>query len=653
MHSTKRRTFGATAFLALAVGIAYSVGGVPTQEAKLTAMDAAANDFFGASVAVAGDTAVVGALGKNSYQGAAYVFTRTGTTWTQEAELTAADPAANDYFGYSVALAGDTAVVGAALKNARQGAAYVFTRTGTTWMQEAKLVAADPAANDYFGYSVAVAGDTAVVGAFGKDSQGAAYVFTRTGTTWTQEAKLTAEDAAANDFFGYSVALEGDTAVAGANDKSSAQGAAYVFTRTGTTWTQEAKLTAADAASGDQFGNSVALAGDTVVAGANDNNSARGAAYVFTRTGTTWTQEAKLTAADAANGDQLGNSVALAGDTAVAGAYVKNSGRGAAYVFTRTGTTWTRGAKLAAADAANGDQFGDSVAFVGDTAVAGAYYKDSYKGAAFVFTGVGPPPGYCLPTKVKAKTNAAHPEKSTLIASGTLDTGNGVPDFSGAATFDVGGFHFIIPALVAKGSSLWYSAGGITLTIKPAKNGSSHAIFTVKVVGDLTGKIDPNASLSFNFTNAVRNLNGTANLTAGALGLHGVTGPDISFLNAAATLKGGGKDALKLRMGFATDGTVPVAAEDLTFSFGDTYTAEIPAASFVRRGSTFTFAGKAPGITKATVDFVKGTITIAGAGIDLGAFSAGGNAVRVTITRGSDMRSVTVRMAGIGGKLAY
>jgi len=290
----------------------------------------------------------------------------------------------------------------------------------------------------------------------------------------------------------------------------------------------------------------------------------------------------------------------------------------------------------------------------GATAIAGANAKNASRGAAYVFTGLGPPPlGYCLPLAVKAKANAKRPTKSTLTASGVLDTGNGAPDFSGPATFDVGGFHLDVPAFVAKGKSLTYSAGGATLTIVPSKTGSSHATFAVKVVGDPTGKIGASGPLAFEFKDAANDLSGAANLTAGAIGPHAVTSPVLWIVSAAATVKGGGKDALKATLGFETDGTVPAAAEDLTIAFGGTYSATLPAATFVKKGNTWTHTAKTPGVTKAVVDYAKGTITVAASNVDLGAFVAGGNAVTVTATRGADARSVDVRMALAKTKLSY
>jgi len=195
-----------------------------------------------------------------------------GGQWPQRDHLFADDAAVHDLFGRSVATSGDTIVVGAALDSTaagtRAGSAYVFTRTGGTWSQQGHLFADDAAAGDEFGDSVAISGDTIVVGAYGDvnaagDIAGSAYVFTRTGTTWSQQDHLFADDAAAGDNFGYSVAIDGDTIVVGAYSDDTAAGAdagsAYVFTRTGSTWSQQDHLFADDAAAYDYFGGSVAI----------------------------------------------------------------------------------------------------------------------------------------------------------------------------------------------------------------------------------------------------------------------------------------------------------------------------------------------------------------------------------------------------------
>ena len=300
-------------------------------------------------MAIEGDTMVVGAYAENSIAGAVYVFTRSGTTWSQQAKLVASDAAANDYFGVSVEIDGDTIVAGANYEDtggSDAGAAYVFTRSGTTWSQQAKIQASDKEAGDLFGTSVEIDGDTIVVGAQTEDTggsnAGAAYVFTRSGTSWSQQAKIQSSDIAASDRFGWSAAIDGDTVVVGAyleDTGGSNAGAAYVFTRSGTSWSQQAKLVASDAEATDYFGISVAIDGDTMVAGASyedTGGSAAGAAYVFTRSGTTWTQAKKLVASDAEAGDNFGVFVAIDGDTIVAGANNEDTGgdnAGAAYTF--------------------------------------------------------------------------------------------------------------------------------------------------------------------------------------------------------------------------------------------------------------------------------------------------------------------------------
>jgi len=195
----------------------------------------------------------------------------------EQIALTASDGATNDLFGFSVAVDGDTAVVGAyddEVTFPNQGSAYVFIRSGSTWTQQGKLTASDGAALDSFGTSVAIFGDSIVVGTSG--NPGSAYVFTRSGGTWTEQQKLTASDGAAGDYFAYSVAISGDTVVAGASyddiGANSEQGSAYVFTRSGSTWTEQQKLTASDGAAGDFFGYSVAIAGDTIVVAASDDD---------------------------------------------------------------------------------------------------------------------------------------------------------------------------------------------------------------------------------------------------------------------------------------------------------------------------------------------------------------------------------------------
>ena len=360
------------------------------QQAKLTASDGLSGDQFGASVSVNGNTAVVGAFGAASGQGAAYVFVQLNGAWSQQAKLMASDGAGGDQFGVSVSVNGDTVVVGAASEASAQGAAYVFVRSGTSWTQQAKLTASGGAGGDQFGASVSVSAGTAVVGAPGAGSLvGAAYVFIQSGSSWAQQAKLSATDGAAGDSFGDSISLSGNTAAVGALAKNSGRGAAYVFARSGTNWTQQAELTASDGANGDGFGRSISADANTVVVGANAKSFNTGAAYVFVNSGAGWSQQAVLAASDATESYQFAFSVGVSGDTVVAGAPIQYNSQGEVYFFARSGTNWSQQAELGASDAANPDLFGWSIALSGDTAVVGAVFKNHFQGAAYVFVRSG------------------------------------------------------------------------------------------------------------------------------------------------------------------------------------------------------------------------------------------------------------------------
>lgn len=332
---------------------------------------------------------MTGAPGWNNGQGAAYVPVRSGGAWTQQQRLTASDGASYDYFGYSVSVSGDTAVIGAWNKtidsHQQQGAAYVFVRGGGVWTQQQELIASDAELDDGFGWSVSVSGDTAVIGTPGKNgAQGAAYVFVRSGGAWSQQQELTASDGAALDYFGYSVALSGGTVLIGAFNKNGSQGAAYVFAFSGGTWSQQQELTASDGAAGDSFGFSVAMSGNTAVIGAPSRNRSQGAAYGFVFSGT-WGQQQELTASDGAVGDSFGDSVSVSGATAVIAAYHKNNYQGAAYLFALNGGAWVQTQELTASDGAANDVFGSSVSVSGDTAVVGAAGENTAQGCSYVF----------------------------------------------------------------------------------------------------------------------------------------------------------------------------------------------------------------------------------------------------------------------------
>ena len=552
-----------------------------------------------------------------SNAGAAYVFTRSAGVWTQQAYLKASNTGAGDGFGSSVAVSGDTVVIGALGENSNAtgvngnqadnsalsaGAAYVFTRTGSTWTQQAYLKASNSGAGDNFGYAVAVSGDTVVIGAQYEDSNaagvdgdgtnntaadsGAAYVFTRSAGFWTQQAYLKGSNTEAGDFFGISVAVSGDTAIIGAyaedsnatgvdgdgtNNSASVAGAAYVFTRTAGVWTQQAYLKASNTEAGDYFGTSVAVSGDTAVVGAtgensnatgvngdqtNNSASAAGAVYVFTRSGNAWSQQAYLKASNTEAGDNFGYPVAVSGNTALIGAYREDSSAtgvngnqadnsasdsGAAYVFTYSGSTWTQHAYLKASNAGASDLFGRSVAVSGDTAVAGASYEDSNatgvggndgdagpggdSGAAYTFTGLGPPTASFTVTNVNPATGTTAGGTSVTI-TGTDFTGASSVTFGGAAATSV----IVVDATTITCTTPSGGAGTASILVTtPSGTNAANTLFTyvappiVTNVNPFTGPTAGGTSVTI--TGA--NFTGVTGVTFG-----GTAATDVSVVNA-------------------------------------------------------------------------------------------------------------------------
>jgi hypothetical protein len=302
-----------------------------------------------------------------------------------------------DSFGSSVAITGDgtIAVVGASngedSTNNASGVAYVFTRAGSVWSLQQKLQANDTAAGNYFGCSVAISDDglTIAVGSSGNSSsRGSVHIFTKSGSTWTQQTKLIANDGIANDQFGKTVAIssDGNTVASGAPGNLSSQGAVYIHTRSGSTWSQQAKIIPSNVASSDQFGISLDITtnGNMIVAGSSLHNGGNGVAYIFTRSGTTWTQQYELIPTDLANGDSFGYSVTVSNDGSIVMVGSPNSDPGAisssgsAYIFTKPASNWTQQIKLTASNKANQDKFGSSVALAGNggSAVISAPYAD-------------------------------------------------------------------------------------------------------------------------------------------------------------------------------------------------------------------------------------------------------------------------------------
>jgi hypothetical protein len=383
------------------------------EQEKLLPSDGATLDCFGGSVSIDGNYAIIGADydNDNGYRsGSAYVFKRDGTTWNEQTELFASDGAEKDYFGMSVSINGDYAIIGADNDDDngfQSGSAYVFKREGITWTEQAKLLPSDGAYQDRFGYSVSINGDFSIIGAYHNDDNGqvsgSAYVFKREGTTWTEQAKLLPSDGEADDWFGSSVSINGDYAIIGAynnDDNGFGSGSAYVFIRNGTNWTEQAKLLPSDGAYHDCFGISVSIDGNYAIIGAyndKDNGEMSGSAYVFIRNNTNWTEQAKLLPSDGAYQDWFGLSVSIDGNYAIIGAHTNDDNgenSGSAYIFKRDDTNWTNLVKLLASDGATEDWFGESVSIDGNYAIIGAHLDDDngqISGSAYVFRGNQPP----------------------------------------------------------------------------------------------------------------------------------------------------------------------------------------------------------------------------------------------------------------------
>jgi hypothetical protein len=434
------------------------------QAAYVKAANVNTSDQFGISMDIDGDVMVVGAHNEDSNQtsisndgtassnnttlsaGAAYVYRRSAGGWVFEAYLKAPNAEANDIFGYSVAVSGDTIVVGAPQEDssslgsmidnsaADAGAVYVFRRVAGTWTFEQYLKASNLGAGDFFGYMVDIDKDTIVVGAPFEDSMnsatpfdnsismsGAAYVFTRTASVWSQQQFLKAAIPGTNDNFAYSVGVHGDSVVIGSpyedssssaiysggsetnNNALSDSGAAYIFTRTGSVWNQQAYLKAPNPGLFDNFGETVALFSDRVVVGAaledsnftsvtngstwtdDDSISESGAAFVFSRAGATWTHEAYLKPNNPILGNEFGSAVSIFGDSIVVGAAFEDScqtsvsitapgdtgctSAGAAYLFQYDGTNWSQQGYLKAPNAGIGDNFGARAVTINGTSI--------------------------------------------------------------------------------------------------------------------------------------------------------------------------------------------------------------------------------------------------------------------------------------------
>ena len=422
---------------------------------KLGSLDGAAGDLFGYAVAMSVDTIVIGAPADDANRGSVYVFERNaggGENWGQLKKINASDATTSDKFGFSVAISGETIIVGAPTDDAGRGSVYVFNRNeggANNWGQSKKIQASDGANDDNLGYSVAISIDTIIAGAPGDDGQrGSAYVFERNQEgpeVWPVVRKILSSDGVANDQFGGTVAIDLNTAVVSSVADNGYRGSAFVFERNkggahnwgevrkivssdtaniqlfgeflsisndviavGTTfldqskgavflfernrggvdnWGSVTKLTASDRATGDAFG-AVSICNDTMIIGSRASNEGMGSAYVFVTLDKDWVQERKALASDGQANERYGAAISISGKMAAIGASNGNGGRGAVYIIERNrngADGWGEVRRLIASDGAQGDLFGAAVRIHGDTVVIGAPQDDNNRGSLYVF----------------------------------------------------------------------------------------------------------------------------------------------------------------------------------------------------------------------------------------------------------------------------
>nr|WP_162143083.1 FG-GAP-like repeat-containing protein [Pedobacter glucosidilyticus] len=391
---------------------------------KLVGTGAVGSAVQGNSVSVSadGNTAIVGGYNDNGALGAAWIYTRNGNIWTQQGGKlvgTGATGVARQGWSVSISADGNTAIVGGYTDNSSIGAAWVYTRTGSTWTQQGnKLVSSDAIGASQQGYSVSISadGNTAIVGGIGDNSNaGAAWIYTRNGGIWTQQGnKLvgTGATGAAQQGFSVSISSDGNNAIVGGVADNSNAGAVWIYTRNGTTWTQQGnKLVGTGSIGAARQGRSVSISADgsTAIVGGNEDNNFTGAAWVYTRSGGTWTQQGnKLVGSGSTGAARQGRSVSISGDgnTAIVGGDTDESNAGAAWLFTRNGSTWTQlGNKLLGTGATGAARQGWSVSISadGNTTLVSGNSDNVNRGAVWVYNYVAPPPTITSFTPLSAK----------------------------------------------------------------------------------------------------------------------------------------------------------------------------------------------------------------------------------------------------------
>jgi hypothetical protein len=360
-----------------------------TEQEKLQSSDGSPGDYFGSSVEIYGDYAIVGAYQENDDTGSAYIYRRDGESWIEEQKLTASDGETGDNFGKSVSIFENLVIVGAPGDDSKTGSAYLFNNSGSSWIEERKLTASDGEPDDLFGSAVSINLRIAVVGAYADDnSKGSVYAFNYSTTNNTEFIKLEAMDGESGDCFGYSLSYDGQFVIIGAVGTDNQPGSAYILE-----YCCYFKWRDKVVASGNisYFGSSVSIDGDYAIIGAPSLplDGITGSVYIFKREENNWFQNTFWNSTD--DGEYLWGSVSIYGGHAIAGSYYFDDGKGSAYVFKRNGTIWEKEQKLTASDGEYGDKFGISVSIYAGYILVGAECDNECTGSAYVFMKTGIP----------------------------------------------------------------------------------------------------------------------------------------------------------------------------------------------------------------------------------------------------------------------
>lgn len=505
MSAIKRTLFMLSALFALLVSVAstdhaQNLSLVNYTETKLVVPDLTGVGL-GYTVAVSGNTAVVGAPHVDPSIQSVYVFTRSDSGWTQQAKLTPSDGIPDQLFGSSVAIDKDTIIVGARGFDTENSfvpaSVYVYVRSGSVWVEQTKITQPGGLSRyTGFGESIAISGDTLAISEIYREwTDSPVYVYVRSGSTWTLQRTLTSPTADVESsrlLFGGSLALEGDTLAVGTPEEDDEaaglmnSGSVFVFVRSGSTWTLQEKLTASDAKDSDFFGYSVAISGDDLIVGSPIGHYERpGAAYVFTRSGSKWTEQPKLMASDSAAANLFGLSVAINGDRLIVGApstYRSDEPKlDSAYIFARSGGGWLEQKKLIPLDSVNGDRFGLSVAISADAILVGkppASQTGYTGGAAYVYE---EKQGDVTPPQISGLNN---------LNVTAVSTAGAVATFSPTATDDVDGS---VPVTCSPASGSTFPLGTTTVQCEATDQAGNTAAggFTVTVTYSWSGFLQP------------------------------------------------------------------------------------------------------------------------------------------------------------------